>query len=79
MPKEAGLTEWWLANHLQSKLYSRKTAHIGPKHLTIQELAGVFEACGYCFNMADLVLVLEILCVKLYCNQAIKKILSVKR
>ncbi|CAO1381635.1 unnamed protein product [Diamesa serratosioi] len=77
--KEAGLTEWWLANHLQSKLFTRKNLPTGPKTLTIQELLGVFEACAYCLNLAGFVLILELLYIKLFRNQSIKKILSIKR
>ena len=77
--KEAGLTEWWLANHLEPNQFSEKMLQTGPTKLKIQELIGVFEACAYCLIVAGIVLAFEILYKKLYINQTIKKILSIKR
>lgn len=77
--KEAGLTEWWLENHLETKRFSGKSLETGPTKLKVHELLGVFEACAYCFVLAGIVLAFELVFIKLHKNPTIKKILSIKR
>ncbi|CAO1400420.1 unnamed protein product [Diamesa tonsa] len=78
MLKEAGLTEWWLENHLESKRFFGKSLKTGPTKLKIHELLGVFEACAYCLIFAGIVLSFEILYMKLFKNHTIRKIFSMK-
>lgn len=75
---EAGLTEWWLENHLESKRFSGESLKTEPTKLTIQQLFGVFEACAYCLIFAGIVLAFELLFTLLHKNHKIKKIFSIK-